>query len=152
MKKENVSTVTILTKRDRCKGHYKLLWVLSAIIILAVWSMLTGSLSLKWCAENLTRFSHDFVSSTTFDDLDILEMDEREKVVRHMWDVYTHSRSTKLPHFWSEAFHAAYEHLVSDVPGVRDAAFSEIAKMSLQPLYFPHDTFLLKSHSMLVDE
>lgn len=58
-------------------------------------------------------------------------MEEREKVVRHMWDVYTHTSSIPLPQFWSQAFQAAYEHLVSDVPAVRDAAVSEIAKMSL---------------------
>lgn len=47
-----------------------------------------------------------------------------------MWDVYTrsHSNSIGLPQFWLEAFEAAYEHLVSDVPAVRDAAVLEIAK------------------------
>lgn len=58
-------------------------------------------------------------------------MEEREKVVRHMWDVYTQSKGSRLPKFWQEAFEAAYEHLVSDVPGVRDAAVTEIAKMSV---------------------
>lgn len=57
-------------------------------------------------------------------------MEEREKVVRHMWEVYIHS-SNRLPRFWSEAFQAAYDSLASDVPAVRDAAISEIAKLSL---------------------
>lgn len=48
-----------------------------------------------------------------------------------MWDLYTQSRGTRLPRFWQEAFEAAYENLVSDVPGVRDSAFSEIAKISI---------------------
>lgn len=59
-------------------------------------------------------------------------MEEREKVVRRMWDVYTHSASHRLPRFWQEAFEAAYEYLTSDVPGVRNAAVSEIAKMSIR--------------------
>lgn len=74
-------------------------------------------------------------------------MEEREKVVRRMWDVYTQSKSGRgsgLPRFWSDAFHAAYDHLVSDVQSVRDAAVSEIAKISLHSLPLHH----LKSHSV----
>lgn len=59
-------------------------------------------------------------------------MEEREKVVKHMWDVYTNSRRIRLPRFWQEAFEAAYEDLTSDVPGVREAAITEIAKMSVR--------------------
>jgi len=59
------------------------------------------------------------------------EMEEREKVVRHMWDVYTNNRRIRLPRFWQEAFEAAYEDLSSDVAEVRDAAIAEIANMSL---------------------
>jgi hypothetical protein len=55
-------------------------------------------------------------------------------VVRHMWGVYTQSKSMRLPKFWQEAFEAAYEHLTSDVLGVRDAAVSEIAKMSMRSI------------------
>ncbi|KAG4931706.1 hypothetical protein JHK86_048667 [Glycine max] len=51
-----------------------------------------------------------------------------------------------LPRFWNDAFHAAYDHLVSDVRSVRDAAVSEIAKMSLHSLPLHH----LKSHSIIV--
>lgn len=60
------------------------------------------------------------------------EVEEKEHLVRHMWDIYTHSSSTKLPRFWQEAFEAAYEALASDVAAIRDAAVSEIAKLSLR--------------------
>lgn len=63
-------------------------------------------------------------------------MEEREKVVKHMWDVYTNSRRIRLPRFWQEAFEAAYEELTSDVAGVRDAAITEIAKMSVRSIVF----------------
>ena len=53
-------------------------------------------------------------------------------MVKHMWDVYTNSRRIRLPRFWQEAFEAAYEELTSDVPGVREAAITEIAKMSVR--------------------
>ena len=43
----------------------------------------------------------------------------REKVVKHMWDVYTNSRRGRLPRFWQEAFEAAYEDLANDDPDVR---------------------------------
>lgn len=113
------------------KRHYKLC-ALAAIVLIALWFMFTGSITLKLSINNLNPFSDD-LDSMILDDLDVLEVEEREKVVRHMWDVYTrsHSNSIGLPQFWLEAFEAAYEHLVSDVPAVRDAAVSEIAKMSL---------------------
>ncbi|ONI00041.1 hypothetical protein PRUPE_6G064600 [Prunus persica] len=114
------------------KTRYKF-WVLAAILLLAFWSMFTGSVTLKWSAGNLTRLSDD-LDLPSFDDLDILEVEEREKVVRHMWDLYTQSSrssSNRLPRFWQEAFEAAYEHLSSDVAPVRDAAVLEIAKMPL---------------------
>nr|DAD40686.1 TPA_asm: hypothetical protein HUJ06_015009 [Nelumbo nucifera] len=114
------------------KGRYKF-WALAAIILLAFWSMFTGTVTLKWSAGNLNRLSDD-LDTPIHDDLDVLEIEEREKVVRHMWDVYTHSRRIRLPRFWQEAFEAAYEDLTSDVPGVRDAAISEIAKMSVRSL------------------
>lgn len=62
-------------------------------------------------------------------------MEEREKVVKHMWDVYTNSHRIRIPRFWQEAFEAAYEDLTSDVPEVREAAISEIANMSLHSLH-----------------
>lgn len=61
-------------------------------------------------------------------------MEEREKVVKHMWDIYTNSRRIRLPRFWQEAFEAAFEDLTSDVPGVREEAISEIAKMSVRSI------------------
>ncbi|RDX97266.1 hypothetical protein CR513_19971, partial [Mucuna pruriens] len=132
------------TKRENSdgggRGQYKL-WVLAAIILLALWSMFTASLTLKWSAGNLTR---NF-DAATLDDFDVLEVEEREKVVWRMWDVYSQSKSESgLPRFWSDAFHAAYEHLVSDVRSVRNAAVSEIAKMSLLSL-----NLHLKSHSLV---
>ncbi|XAR61779.1 hypothetical protein NMG60_11016294 [Bertholletia excelsa] len=112
------------------KGRYKF-WALAAILLLAFWSMLTGTVTLKWSAGNLNPLSDDF-DSPIHDDLDILEVEEREKLVRHMWDVYTHSATIRLPRFWLRAFEAAYEDLISDVAAVRSAAMSEIAKMSLR--------------------
>ncbi|XVE87281.1 hypothetical protein DITRI_Ditri18aG0104400 [Diplodiscus trichospermus] len=114
------------------KGRYKF-WALAAILLLAFWSMFTGTVTLRWSAGNLNRLSDDF-DTPIHDDLDVLEMEEREKVVRHMWDVYTNSRRIRLPRFWREAFEAAYEELTSDAPGVREAAISEIAKMSVRSL------------------
>ncbi|WCJ35163.1 hypothetical protein M5689_016429 [Euphorbia peplus] len=113
------------------KVRYKF-WVLSAILLLALWSMFTGSVTLKWSTGNLNHLSDDLDLQIHDDDLDILEVEEKEKVVRHMWDVYTHSSTAKLPRFWQEAFEAAYEALANDVAGVRNDAVSEIAKMSLR--------------------
>ncbi|OAY50762.1 uncharacterized protein LOC110614951 [Manihot esculenta] len=113
------------------KTRYKF-WVLAAILLLAFWSMFTGSVTLKWSTGNLSRLNDDLNSPIRDDDLDILEVEEKEHLVRHMWDIYTHSSSTKLPRFWQEAFEAAYEALASDVAAIRDAAVSEIAKLSLR--------------------
>lgn len=88
--------------------------------------MFTGSVTLKW-----TSLNNPLSDSPLLDDLDILEVEEREKLVRRLWDVYTHSSTIRLPRFWQEAFEAAYEHLISEASGVRYAAVSEIAKMSL---------------------
>ncbi|KAI7734202.1 hypothetical protein M8C21_003403 [Ambrosia artemisiifolia] len=112
------------------KTKYKF-WAITAILLLALWSMFTGSVTLKWSgAGNVNNSLSDSFDSPVRD-LDILEVEEREKLVRRFWNVYTHSKTTKLPRFWQEAFEAAYEHLTSDVPEARDAAVSEIAKMSL---------------------
>ncbi|XP_073103799.1 uncharacterized protein [Elaeis guineensis] len=114
------------------KGRYKF-WALAAIILLAFWSMLTGTVTLKGSAGNLNRISDDLLDAPLRDaDLDVLEMEEREKVVRHMWDIYAHSLRIRLPRFWQEAFEAAYEELASDDLAVRDAAVSEIARMSMR--------------------
>uniref|UniRef100_A0A1J3DNZ7 Uncharacterized protein n=1 Tax=Noccaea caerulescens TaxID=107243 RepID=A0A1J3DNZ7_NOCCA len=114
------------------RGRYKF-WAFAAILLLAFWSMFTGTVTLRLSTGNLNRFSED-LGIPNYENLDVLEMEEREKVVKHMWDVYTNTRRIKLPRFWQEAFVAAYEELTSDVPGVRDAAIGEIAKMSVQSI------------------
>ncbi|CAA6657572.1 unnamed protein product [Spirodela intermedia] len=93
--------------------------------------MFTGTVTLKWSAGNLNHITDD-IDVPIYEDLDVLEMEEREKVVRHMWDVYTHSQRIQLPRFWQVAFEAAYEDLASGEPAVREAAVSEIAKMSIR--------------------
>ncbi|XP_052202165.1 uncharacterized protein LOC127807952 [Diospyros lotus] len=117
------------------KVRYKF-WALSAILLLAFWSMFTGSVTLKWSAGKLGPLSDDDFDSPIHRDLDILELQEREKLVKHMWNVYTHSTTIRLPSFWLEAFEAAYEDLTNDVPAVRDTAISEIAKMSFRSFHF----------------
>ncbi|MQL93884.1 hypothetical protein Taro_026529 [Colocasia esculenta] len=112
------------------KGRYKF-WVLAAILLLAFWSIFTGTVTLKWSAADLDRLA-DVLDAPLRDDLDVLEVEEREKVVRRMWDVYAHSRRVQLPRFWQEAFEAAYEEMASEDPAVRDAAVAEIAKMSMR--------------------
>ncbi|KAK4276598.1 hypothetical protein QN277_014728 [Acacia crassicarpa] len=126
-----------MTKRESSEDavaggnrRYRFWWVITPIVLLALWSMFTGSVTLKLSAANILRFPHDF-NSRILNDFDVLELEEREKMVRRMWDVYTHSAANRLPRFWSEAFEAAYEQLASEVRGVREAAVSEIAKMSL---------------------
>ncbi|GMJ15398.1 hypothetical protein HRI_005209000 [Hibiscus trionum] len=127
------------------KSRYKF-WVLAAILLLAFWSMFTGSVSLKWSSGNLDTLSHDPDFSLR-EDLDVLELEEREKVVRKMWDVYTQSPRVRLPRFWVEAFEAAYENLSSDVAGVRDYAVSEIAKLSTRSLNLDPPSSQSKSSS-----
>ncbi|XP_010531025.1 PREDICTED: uncharacterized protein LOC104807445 isoform X2 [Tarenaya hassleriana] len=112
------------------KGRYKF-WALAAILLLAFWSMFAGTVTLRLSDGNLNRISDD-LGFQSYDNLDVLEMEEREKVVKHMWDVYTNGHRIRLPRFWQEAFEAAYEELTSDVPGVREAAIGEIAKMSVR--------------------
>ncbi|XP_057528546.1 uncharacterized protein LOC130807375 [Amaranthus tricolor] len=114
------------------KGRYKF-WALAAILLLAFWSMFTGTVTLRWSAGNLNRLSDD-LDTPLHDDLDVLEMEEREKVVKYMWDVYTNNRRIRLPKFWQQAFEAAYEDMISDVPGVREDAITEIAKMSVRSI------------------
>ncbi|XWS45394.1 hypothetical protein CRYUN_Cryun15aG0132800 [Craigia yunnanensis] len=120
---------------DSClfgEGRYKF-WALAAILLMAFWSMFSGTVTLRWSAGNLNRLSDD-LDSPIHDDLDVLEMEEREKVVKYMWVVYTNSRRIRLPRFWQDGFEAAYEELTSDVPGVREAAITEIAKMSIRSM------------------
>ncbi|XP_028757706.1 uncharacterized protein LOC114716812 [Neltuma alba] len=137
MKAEDPSARTAMTERESSEDavvgnrHNRFWWVITAIVLLALWSMFTGSVTLKLSPVNILRFPNDS-DSRILNDIDVLELEEREKTVRRMWDVYTHSAASRLPRFWSEAFEAAYEQLASEVRGVREAAVSEIAKMSLR--------------------
>ncbi|XVF31562.1 hypothetical protein REPUB_Repub17cG0001400 [Reevesia pubescens] len=96
------------------KGRYKFL-ALMANLLLAFWSMFTDTVTLRWFVDNRNRLFND-LDSPIHDDLDVLKMEEREKAVKQIWDVYTNSRRIRLPRFWQEAFEAAYEELTSDVP------------------------------------
>lgn len=52
------------------KGRYKF-WALAAILLLAFWSMFTGTVTLRWSAGNLNRFTED-LDNYIHDDLDVL--------------------------------------------------------------------------------
>ncbi|CAH1421443.1 unnamed protein product [Lactuca virosa] len=109
------------------RNRYKFL-ALTAIILLALWSILTSTVTLRFSAGS---FSDDIAGgSLILDDFDIIEIEAREKAVKHMWDAYINDRRIKLQPFWQAAFVAAYEDLSGDVAEVREAAISEIAKMS----------------------
>ncbi|PAN49186.1 hypothetical protein PAHAL_9G433300 [Panicum hallii] len=70
------------------KGRYKV-WALAAIALLALWSMSAASVSLRWSSSgDLAAFSGD-LDVPLGGDLDSLEMEEREKLVGRMWDMYT---------------------------------------------------------------
>ncbi|KAL3640458.1 hypothetical protein CASFOL_015426 [Castilleja foliolosa] len=130
------------------RGRYKF-WALAAIILLAFWSMLTGTVTLRWSAGDLKdRFNDDY-NPLSVDDLDVLDIEEREKLVKHMWDVYTNSHRVRLEGFWQDAFVAAYEDLTSEVAEVREAAISEIARMSVRYLQIDpppqHSSLLLRN-------
>lgn len=64
-------------KKDGCgfegvfgRGKYKL-WALGAITLLAVWSMFTGTVTLKWSDVNLKHASND-LDPSLHSDLDVL--------------------------------------------------------------------------------
>ncbi|KAI4330349.1 hypothetical protein MLD38_028646 [Melastoma candidum] len=118
------------------RGSYKF-WALAAILLLAFWSMFAGTVTLRWSAGNLNHLSDYDLDLPVRDDLDVLEMEEREKMVKHMWDIYTNSRRIRLPKFWQDAFEAAFEDLMSDAPEVKEAAITEIAKMSIRYIDSP---------------
>ncbi|KAG8063053.1 hypothetical protein GUJ93_ZPchr0003g17392 [Zizania palustris] len=118
------------------KGRYKV-WAFAAIALLALWSMSAASVSLRWSSGRLlsAAAASEDLDVPLRDDLDSLEMEEREKLVGRMWDMYTRtSDEVRLPRFWQEAFEAAYEELSGDDLQVRDAAISEIARMSAHRL------------------
>ncbi|KAG8079783.1 hypothetical protein GUJ93_ZPchr0007g6105 [Zizania palustris] len=92
------------------KGRYKA-WALAAIVLLALWSMFAASVTIRWSSGDLAATFGD-MEDPLLDDLDPLEMEEREKLVRRMWDMYTRTGDrVRLPRFWQEAFEAAYEEL-----------------------------------------
>ncbi|KAG5054466.1 hypothetical protein JHK85_006976 [Glycine max] len=67
-----------------------------------VWEM-----ELRWSAT-LNSLSND-IDTPIHDDVDVPEMEEKEKVVRHMWDVYTNSHCrVRFSRFWQEVFKDAY--------------------------------------------
>lgn len=79
MKVENVATSSSMKMKMQSseggnpsggKGRYKF-WALAALLLLAFWSMFSGSVTLKWSASNLSRYSDD-IDSHIHDDLDIL--------------------------------------------------------------------------------
>ncbi|XP_006650190.1 uncharacterized protein LOC102720218 [Oryza brachyantha] len=118
------------------KGRYKV-WAFAAIALLALWSMSAASVSLRWSSGRflLAAAASEDLDAPLRDDLDSLEMEEREKLVGRMWDMYTRTGDeVRLPRFWQEAFEAAYEELSGDDMQVRDAAISEIARMSAHRL------------------
>ncbi|GAB2224872.1 hypothetical protein Droror1_Dr00005650 [Drosera rotundifolia] len=119
---------TTLLGKDRFK-----LFALAALLLLALWSMFAGSLTLNSSPTNPSSIPfNDDIGGIGISEFDVLEVVEREKVVRHLWNVYTLAAgSIRLPRFWQQAFEAAYENLISDVEAVRDAAVEEIARMSL---------------------
>ncbi|KAL6650125.1 hypothetical protein ACP70R_014349 [Stipagrostis hirtigluma subsp. patula] len=116
------------------KGRYKV-WAFAAIALLALWSMSAASVSLRWSSGDLAAVASGDTDVPLGDELDSLEMEEREKLVGRMWDMYTRTGDeVPLPRFWQEAFEAAYEELAGDDMQVRDAAISEIARMSAHKL------------------
>lgn len=52
------------------KRHYKLC-ALTAIVLIALWSMFTGTVTLKWSTNNVNQFS-DGLDSMILEDLDVL--------------------------------------------------------------------------------
>ncbi|KMZ57408.1 hypothetical protein ZOSMA_86G00430 [Zostera marina] len=123
--KKDVSDAGIFSR-----SRYKF-WILSVVLLLAFWSMFTGTVTLKWSTGNLSILSGNF-NTANHDDIDVLEVEERKNLVRQMWNVYTHSRHIQLPVFWQKAFAASYDQMVSEDLEMSDAAVLEIAKMSMR--------------------
>nr|XP_017246566.1 PREDICTED: uncharacterized protein LOC108218160 isoform X2 [Daucus carota subsp. sativus] len=116
-------------KCNSWKTRYKFWAPLTIILLLALCSMFTGSVTLHW--STAAAALPDDLDYPLHSDLDILEVEERVKMVRRMWNVYTHSNTIKLPRFWQRAFQAAYEDLTSHVSSLRNNALLEIAQMSM---------------------
>ncbi|CAI9766955.1 unnamed protein product [Fraxinus pennsylvanica] len=112
--------------------------------------MLTDSTTLRQSVGNLNQRS-DCIDYPPTDDLDVLDMEDRENLVKHLWGVHMNSRRIRLPGFWQDAFVAAHEDLTSEFPEVREAAISEIAGMSVGYIELEppplHTLICLYSHS-----
>ncbi|KAJ7556672.1 hypothetical protein O6H91_05G093100 [Diphasiastrum complanatum] len=112
--------------KNRCKA-----WTLAIILFLACWSMLSASagLAMKWYGQNPLGSGKNYEDIMNL--LDPLEMEVREKIVRHAWDRYVYNPRARLGNFWYDAFEAAYEDLDTDDNATKDAAIREIARLSL---------------------
>ena len=72
---DGLPTTTAVTKKENLdsslfgKGRYKF-WALAAILLLAFWSMFTGTVSLRW-SGTLNSLSND-IDTPIHDDLDVL--------------------------------------------------------------------------------
>lgn len=72
----SVAATTVTGKKETgysalfSKGRYKF-WALAAILLLAFWSMLTGTVNLRWSAGNINHFTDDLVF-LIHEDLDVL--------------------------------------------------------------------------------
>ncbi|XP_024541604.1 uncharacterized protein LOC112350147 [Selaginella moellendorffii] len=123
------------------RNHGYKAWAVAIILLLAVWSMLSGSAGLglarKWSAAAHTQTSRFLLAAMDHyhgggGDEDELEAEMREKIVRHAWSGYRFgSKEDKSSgSFWQDAFEAAFEELESDKSTVSDGAVREIAKLS----------------------
>lgn len=91
------STTTTSSKKENVdssflgKGRYKF-WALAAILLLAFWSMFTGTVSLRW-SGNLNSLSTD-LDTPIHDDLDVLvsliflQISEIGDVICELWLYY----------------------------------------------------------------
>eukprot|EP00249_Psilotum_nudum_P013136 c24171_g1_i1 orf=945-1433(-) len=111
------------------RSRYKI-WVLVVIVLLALWSLLSGSarIARNWSAGY--AFSYSSPSKEQKVNVDVLEMDTREKIVSQMWEKYQRNPRLKLSSFWQDAFEAGYEELESEIPTIRQMAIAEIARLS----------------------
>lgn len=73
--KENESATSIsisIGVPSNGKNRYYKFWALSAILLLAFWSLFTGSITLKSTSGNLSLFSDDVEDFPNYYDFDIL--------------------------------------------------------------------------------
>lgn len=113
------------------RSRYKL-WVLVAILLLAFWSVLSGSAWIAGKSSDAENFGAGWLREEEEYQFDVLDLELREKLARHMWDKYRQNPKYKLNSFWQVAFEAAFEEMDSESPAVKQAAVTEIAKLSTQ--------------------